>query len=377
VRIDGRGFPEKVVALTWDDGPDVHTVELARFLREQKVAATFFVVGEWIDKVSSDPGDGKGVFETGHVKMPVLGELVALGHRLGNHTMHHVLLGEADGPTVVRELARNQAAIDPFLTNELRIFRAPGGSWSDAAARAVDAAPELASAVGPLHWDLDRKDWEGSLYCRGSESAADCEAAAPGGARRVRASVIAKRYLDTITSAGHGVVLLHDRVGHVGSRYALDVARELVPALVARGFVFAPPVLRFGPLERRTTERFGGDLAVLDVNGDGRGDLCDASGCALARLEGSPPRVAFGPKAPHPRAREAKATHAADLNGDGRPDACTASAEGIDCALAPATPTRWLSGATPSAWTLGDVNGDGRADFCATAADGVLCGLAP
>ena len=30
---DGRGFPEGVLALTWDDGPDVNTLALGEYLR--------------------------------------------------------------------------------------------------------------------------------------------------------------------------------------------------------------------------------------------------------------------------------------------------------------------------------------------------------
>src|SRR5262249_49102904 len=109
--LDGRAFPDGVIALTWDDGPDVNTVELATFLAQNHVSATFFVVGEWKEGVSEEPGKGTHVFDTGFLRLPVLSELLKLGHRIGNHTQHHVLLGNADPKTVAAELATAQRAL--------------------------------------------------------------------------------------------------------------------------------------------------------------------------------------------------------------------------------------------------------------------------
>lgn len=316
----GTDFPDGVIALTWDDGPDVHSLELARLLRDARVSATFFVVGAWIEGLSEEPGYGRTKLATGFSYEPVLAELVALGHRVGSHSLNHVLLGHA-----TRDLARDQFAPLPLSGDRVKMFRAPGGWWTAESSAAFDQ-PELADLVGPIHWDLDAKDWESSLYCRSDSPKTECEPGPKPNEPRVKPEVIARRYLAQIEAARRGIVLLHDRVGDVGSRYALDVARVLVPALVARGFVFAPPVLRFGAM--------------------------------------SPASVPAG----H--------VHTGDLNGDGLPDRCEASAAGVACALASAD---GFAGA--SLWsterlgdfTLADVNGDGRADLCA----GDRCALAP
>jgi hypothetical protein len=236
----------------------------------------------------------------------------------------------------------------------------PGGAWSASASAAVDGDPALARLVGPVRWDVDGKDWEGSLYCRSNQPAAECEPAAPGGASRVKPAVIARRYLAQAEAAGHGVVLLHDRVGHVGSSYALDVARALIPALKRRGFVFAAPVLRFGPLAPRPGAPPPGAAPTA------------VSASALGGFAVDPATIRLG-----------------DLNGDGLADACGRAPEGIVCALATGNgylaPSIWLPEMSDAAgWArygatiaLADVNGDGRADVCGSGPDGPVCALAP
>src|SRR5262245_61272106 len=62
-----------VVALTFDDGPvEPYTNELLAVLREKNVKATFFVIGQNLEK------------------FPSLGEEIEKeGHELGNHTYSH------------------------------------------------------------------------------------------------------------------------------------------------------------------------------------------------------------------------------------------------------------------------------------------------
>jgi peptidoglycan/xylan/chitin deacetylase (PgdA/CDA1 family) len=388
VPLDGRAFPDKVLALTWDDGPDVNTLKLAQYLHAEKVSATFFVVGAWIEGLSDEPGKGRGVLETGHEHLPILGDLVALGHRLGNHTRNHVVLAGASASTVGDQLRENQERIDPFITDEIRLFRVPGGAWSAAASAVVDADPVLSHLVGPIHWDIDRKDWEGSLYCRSSNPSVECERAAPDGGLRVKAAITAERYLSTIDSAGHGVVLFHDRVGHVGSDYAIEVAHRVIPQLEARGYVFAAPVLRFSPLASRGFAAGSGVLRMADVDGDGRRDLCagtaDGVLCAtsyeLAGMAGdSLPRTAFRTAAGWAPPLQDGAFQLADVDGDRRADLCERRADGVFCALASASGkfgdfARWsddLAGAE-RLW-LGDLDGDGKADVCARSERGVVC----
>ncbi len=63
---------EKVVALTFDDGPTDKTDEILTILKEEEVKATFFVTGREIEENLEDAK-----------------EIVAAGHELGNHSYSH------------------------------------------------------------------------------------------------------------------------------------------------------------------------------------------------------------------------------------------------------------------------------------------------
>src|SRR3954454_18486031 len=52
--IKGDALPTKTVVFTYDDGPDEHTLELAQYLADSGIHATFFVNGRRICK-TMDP----------------------------------------------------------------------------------------------------------------------------------------------------------------------------------------------------------------------------------------------------------------------------------------------------------------------------------
>ena len=101
---------EKVIALTFDDGPWPETTEkVLAALKKENVKATFYMVGQ---PLQSFPELGKKV--------------LADGHAIANHTLHHWY--KQMSPLVAqREIEDTQKIIREILNVETAYFRPPGG----------------------------------------------------------------------------------------------------------------------------------------------------------------------------------------------------------------------------------------------------------
>jgi peptidoglycan/xylan/chitin deacetylase (PgdA/CDA1 family) len=102
----------KAVALTFDDGPDLHfTPQVLDILAAKQVPATFFVVGE---RAKRHPD--------------LLRRAHEMGHAIGNHTHTHSLrfhFRHWNG--LRREISACNVAIHTAIGLEPRLFRAPQG----------------------------------------------------------------------------------------------------------------------------------------------------------------------------------------------------------------------------------------------------------
>jgi uncharacterized membrane protein (DUF485 family) len=86
---------QKIVALTFDDGPyPPYTGQILDILKENNVQATFFLIGQNAEK---------------HPEL--VQRIVAEGHQVGNHTYHHVDLLKADREKIAFEVDRTSQAI--------------------------------------------------------------------------------------------------------------------------------------------------------------------------------------------------------------------------------------------------------------------------
>ncbi|MBN1658624.1 MAG: polysaccharide deacetylase family protein [Anaerolineae bacterium] len=102
---------EPVVALTLDDGPTVsYTGEVLDILRAEGVPATFFVVGEALER-----------------NLDVCRAIVAEGHELGNHTYSHPHMVLRSYAAMRDEIERTDALIRACGYEGEIHFRAPGG----------------------------------------------------------------------------------------------------------------------------------------------------------------------------------------------------------------------------------------------------------
>lgn len=192
--VTGTGRPGQSIALTFDDGPHpVTTPVLLDVLALHDVRAVFCL---WGDHVREHPD--------------LVRRIVAEGHTLGNHSMHHDDLGDWTPERIEADLRETLAAIDVAAPGTpVPWFRAPYGSWG--------ATPQVAGSLGmrSLGWSLDVADWD----------------PAPP------AEVLLGRLLEGI--APGGVVLLHDGGGD--RRGTVEAVKRLLPSLLDGGWTFTVP----------------------------------------------------------------------------------------------------------------------------------------
>jgi peptidoglycan/xylan/chitin deacetylase (PgdA/CDA1 family) len=100
------------VALTFDDGPDEHTVSLLDLLDRLRVRATFFVIGERCATHRAE-----------------LHEIVRRGHEVAPHGYSHTRFPLLDNATLRDELARTAELLPPSQRRPA-ILRPPGGHVS-------------------------------------------------------------------------------------------------------------------------------------------------------------------------------------------------------------------------------------------------------
>jgi peptidoglycan-N-acetylglucosamine deacetylase len=129
---------QKLVALTFDDGPSpVWTPRILDALKQAGVKATFFLLGEHVEKY------------------PQIARRIAQeGHEIGNHTYdHHVLiyykLDEVD-----KEIGAAERAIKEATGVTTKYFRPPKAWLTNQEKRRVK---ELGYKV--ILWSLNSKDW--------------------------------------------------------------------------------------------------------------------------------------------------------------------------------------------------------------------------
>ena len=111
-KINSVQTTQKVIALTFDDGPHpIYTPQLLDILSKNNVKATFFMIGASIKKYPL-----------------IVKQVVAKGHAIGNHTYTHPLdLTVCTEPRIIRELKDSQSIIRQVTGQQVFIFRPPRG----------------------------------------------------------------------------------------------------------------------------------------------------------------------------------------------------------------------------------------------------------
>jgi peptidoglycan/xylan/chitin deacetylase (PgdA/CDA1 family) len=126
---------EKVVALTFDDGPDpLFTGHILDVLKEKNIKATFFVLGQ---NVKDNPDLLKRIHQE--------------GHEVANHGYSHTYTSSQ----FVRELVRTDELIYQTINQHTRFYRPPGGLVSKSV---IDGVRNNGYVV--TLWSVDSWDWQ-------------------------------------------------------------------------------------------------------------------------------------------------------------------------------------------------------------------------
>lgn len=129
----------KYIAFTFDDGPHSRNTEpLLKILEDEKVEATFFMVG---DNVKAHP--------------KIVKQVAAKGHSVGNHTWSHQNLHKTGFDGGVDEIMDGFKAIWDVLGYSHPFFRFPYGNKTKKLQSFVQA-----NDFGTFFWNVDTLDWK-------------------------------------------------------------------------------------------------------------------------------------------------------------------------------------------------------------------------
>jgi peptidoglycan/xylan/chitin deacetylase (PgdA/CDA1 family) len=191
---------DKVVALTYDDGPNPpHTGALLKMLETHDVKATFFVKGRNIE-----------AFPQG------LHAVAQAGHEIGNHSYYHRPMIAIDEASMLEELVRTNQIIENLLGYSPVLFRPPYGAQGLGLKRAIQTL-----GMKSILMSVSGADWESTDPV-----------------------MIANAVLDGV--APGSIILLHDGHGDIDdpaaqdSRAASVVATGIIiESLKSQGYRFA------------------------------------------------------------------------------------------------------------------------------------------
>ncbi len=129
---------EKKASLSFDAAwGNEDTETLIQILKKYNVKATFFVVGEWVDKY---PQSVKALNDAGHEVM--------------NHSNEHLHMSRLSSEQIANDLNKCNDKIEKITGKRSILFRPPYGDYNDKLINTVKSINMFA-----IQWDVDSHDW--------------------------------------------------------------------------------------------------------------------------------------------------------------------------------------------------------------------------
>lgn len=125
---------DKVVALTFDDGPSKYTKDILDILKKYDACGTFFLIGNKVSFYGE-----------------VLREMLSEGNEIGNHSYDHKYLTRLSEEEVKDEINKTQDEIKRVTGYTPTLFRPTYGGYNNTLKSYIDLTFVL--------WDVDSRDW--------------------------------------------------------------------------------------------------------------------------------------------------------------------------------------------------------------------------
>ncbi len=179
----------KAVSLTFDAAwGNEDTQKLIDILGKYGVKATFFLVGEWVDKY---PESVRALYEA--------------GMEIGNHSDTHPHLAKLSEKQIIDEVSLCSGKIEAITGDEVELFRCPYGEYDDQVVTTLRGM-----GLQPIQWDVDSLDW-----------------------KDLSAGEICKRVTGKVT--GGSIVLFHNAAKHTP-----EALPEIIEFLLREGYEIVP-----------------------------------------------------------------------------------------------------------------------------------------
>lgn len=168
------------VALTFDDGPSVHTNRLLDMLKKEDVKATFFVLGK-----------------SAKVQPNTILRQQKEGHNVANHSWNHKDLSKLSSSEIGHQINDTNDAITEITGEKVTYLRPPYGAMNNEVKRLANMPIIL--------WTIDPLDWKDK-----------------------NADIVAERM---IKAKANGIVLAHDI-----HKSTVDAVPQVIKAFKKKGF---------------------------------------------------------------------------------------------------------------------------------------------
>lgn len=131
-----RKATERMVALTFDDGPNPKTTPaLLDILKKHNTKATFFILGQ---NIAGNEG--------------IIKRMVAEGHEIANHSWSHPNFTTLSSEQVKQEVEQTQSALEKITGQRPQMIRPPYGAVNQKVMEAMN--------LPVMYWSVDSLDWK-------------------------------------------------------------------------------------------------------------------------------------------------------------------------------------------------------------------------